>query len=287
MFYVEPSLCNGCAICARVCSKNLIEVDGDRKARYLPGYCNRCGHCYAACPTGAIKLEANPEDWDMRSVPTPGIGYGDLVYFLRCRRSIRLFQPTPVAPDLIEKIVDAARWSSATNNQRNLRMTVVTSRKTLDLLRRETVKMLRLCRTLNRHPFLAALYGFLDRSARAIVGPETGADIQATLAKWEGGSDSIFHHAPVVVVAYEPRTDLSPKDNSAFAMYNLVLAAHTLGLGTCICGWAQAAIERSRVARNVLQIPPEFTVTLAVAVGYPALSFKRPPPRPKIPKTFK
>jgi NADH:ubiquinone oxidoreductase subunit F (NADH-binding) len=51
---IDEALCNGCAVCLKVCPANAIS--GERKAlhRIDPDVCNRCGACRQACPTEAV-----------------------------------------------------------------------------------------------------------------------------------------------------------------------------------------------------------------------------------------
>jgi NADH:ubiquinone oxidoreductase subunit F (NADH-binding)/Pyruvate/2-oxoacid:ferredoxin oxidoreductase delta subunit len=51
---IDEALCNGCAVCIKVCPANAIS--GERKAlhRIDPDVCNRCGACRQACPTEAV-----------------------------------------------------------------------------------------------------------------------------------------------------------------------------------------------------------------------------------------
>lgn len=75
--YLEPTLCNGCTSCARICPVNCIKVetlrvvpddpeqpmiaDGSKRKLWVPVYdidfakCCFCGLCTTVCPTFAIK----------------------------------------------------------------------------------------------------------------------------------------------------------------------------------------------------------------------------------------
>jgi len=59
------------------------------------------------------------------------------------------------------------------------------------------------------------------------------------------------------------------------AAQNILLAAHALGLGTCLVGFASSAMQREeRIARD-LGIPPGETVRAVIAVGHPAVRYER------------
>ena len=57
--------CNGCGACARVCSVQRIEVNGQGPS--IPKgkpECIHCARCMAVCPAGAIDFDADWERWD-------------------------------------------------------------------------------------------------------------------------------------------------------------------------------------------------------------------------------
>jgi len=82
--------------------------------------------------------------------------------------------------------------------------------------------------------------------------------------------------APVVVaIVGDPRGNRWMTVDCALAGANLMLAAHSLGLGTCwIGGFDQDAL------RPVLGVPPEREIVGLVTLGYPA---ENPKPPPRIP----
>jgi heterodisulfide reductase subunit A len=55
--HIDPALCTGCGLCARVCPFNAIEVDRERKtARVISAMCMGCGNCGATCTFGAVTM---------------------------------------------------------------------------------------------------------------------------------------------------------------------------------------------------------------------------------------
>jgi len=62
--------------------------------------------------------------------------------------------------------------------------------------------------------------------------------------------------------------------DAALAMHQLVLAAHSLGLGTVYTGWFD-----NKKAESILGVPQGFTVVALTPLGYPDLSPKTTPRR--------
>lgn len=168
---------------------------------------------------------------------------------IKTRRSIRRYKSTPVDDRAIETVLEAARWAPSWANSQCWRFVVVKDSKIKDKL-------------------AEALIGISDRPNRAT---------------------EAFRQAPVVIVACaelgrsgysvrEPGKLVTDKGDwfmfdVALAMQNLVLAAHSLGLGTVFIG----AFDAKKVAK-ILRVPEGFCVVSMTPLGYPD---EEPPVRPR------
>ena len=90
------------------------------------------------------------------------------------------------------------------------------------------------------------------------------------------GIDTLFYHAPVLIVAHVD-TDLStmPGVDAGIAVTQMALMAEALELGTCFCGFIVLAIETSPELRKILQIPEKHAVPISFVTGYPDMHFLR------------
>jgi len=164
---------------------------------------------------------------------------------IKTRKSIRRYKTTPIDDKTIELVLEAARWAPSWRNTQCWRFIVV---------RDEGVKA----------------------ELADVLGTNRAADATRT--------------APVVIVACavlrtsgysrdgEPATDKGDwyMFDVALAMQNLVLAAHSLGLGTVHVG----LFDAKKVA-TILRVPSDSCVVEMTPLGYPE---QEPEPRPRLRK---
>jgi len=156
---------------------------------------------------------------------------------IKTRRSIRKYKSTPVDDKDIELVLEAARWAPSWANTQCWRLIVVR-----------------------------------DSNIKAEL-------TQALISKSSGpnpATDAV-RNAPVVIVACaelgksgyfegKPTTDKGDwyMFDTALAMQNLTLAAHSLGLGTVHVG----LFDAKKVSR-ILEVPQGFCVVAMTPLGYP------------------
>jgi len=158
----------------------------------------------------------------------------DVLEAIKARRSVRSYKEDPVPEDLVEKLLDAARWAPTGGNIQPWRFIVVRERTLLDLLKKVSP-------------------GYLGDAPLAIVicsDKEHSYRVGGQLAK-----------------------DYLTIADCSMAAANITLAAHALGLGTCVVkSFSHSAVK------ELLNIPRGVEPELIVVVGYPA-SIPEPPPR--------
>lgn len=169
---------------------------------------------------------------------------------IKARRSIRKYKTDPVDNKTVELVLEAARWAPSWHNEQCWRFIVVRDGSIKAELANTLIKRKR-DDTLVDNP-----------SAEAIKGAPTVIVACAELEKsgYEKG---------------KPVTDKGDwyMFDVALAMQNLVLAAHSLGLGTVHVG----AFDAEKAA-NILQVPQGFCVVVMTPLGYPD---QEPNPRPR------
>jgi nitroreductase len=210
--------------------------------------------------------------------------------FLASRRTTRDFLPTPVPESLIDEIIADGLTSPSWSNTRPIMVAVATGevrdRMSVEFLERwkivapargnrwEQFKLLFSRRGLpTSNSLIARPYrpDLLPRAQR--VGAELfkhlGIDRKDRVARdaaWAKNYE--FFGAPVelFILTHTSLGKFSANDAGLFAM-NLMLSAHSKGLGTC----AQGAVGiYDDMVRKEFEVPEGYELLYGIAVGYPS-----------------
>lgn len=162
----------------------------------------------------------------------------ELLRVIMGRRSIRLFMEKEVTKDLIEKIVLAGRCAPSGHNMQTWRFTVLQNKKDISELKKITKQVAELKKS--------SFYGFQN--------PQT------------------------IIVVSNDRRGFTALQDSSCAIENMLLMAHSLGLGACwLNSWIQISDEPEiRKLLSLYEIPNTHIVHGVVALGYPATQIKTP-----------
>jgi nitroreductase len=107
--------------------------------------------------------------------------------------------------------------------------------------------------------------------------------VREGLEKWEtGGHDILFHGAPAAVVVGSKKEASCPGEDALLATQNMLLAAHVLGLGTCLIGFAIEAMKRDNSILRRIGIPGDESPHAVIALGYPNEVYQRVTGRKKV-----
>lgn len=211
--------------------------------------------------------------------------------FLASRRSTRDFLATPVAPEVIERILADSLTAPSWSNTRPFKVAVATGdvrdRISSEFLSRWGVlsKIMRKG-LLNKLRLIYSRYG-LPTSNRMIVKPypdelkpraeRVGRELYETLGVTRGdrtardqqwAKNYSFFGAPVELFIYVHKSlHIYAASDAGLMMQNLSLSAHAQGLGTC----AQGAVAIwDDVVRKEFDVPKNYRLLCGVALGYPS-----------------
>jgi len=286
---IDPDSCIGCGLCVEVCPAKTISMQGD-KAVVTGSYSMACGHCEAVCPVDAIRVEALEHPFilataavDDHWLPHGEFDTGQLVRLMLSRRSCRNYKDKEVDRMLLEDLVKIGSTAPSGTNSQPWTFTILASRAEVVILGREIARFFHGINRLATKPwlrFLAKIFGrdALDRYFRSYY--ET---VRQGLRLWDReGVDTLFHGAAAAILVGGRKSGNTPKEDALLASQNILLAAHSLGLGSCMIGFAVEAVKRDRQIRKLLQIPDDESVYAVIALGYPDEEYKKTGLRKKI-----
>jgi nitroreductase len=94
--------------------------------------------------------------------------------------------------------------------------------------------------------------------------------VKKSLDDWkESGKDKLFHGATAVIIVASKPGATCPAEDALLATQNILLAAHSMGLGTCLIGYAVAAMAQDPDMQCRLGITSREKVYAVIALGHP------------------
>ncbi|MDD4952987.1 MAG: nitroreductase family protein, partial [Desulfovibrionaceae bacterium] len=274
---VDAAACTGCGMCVRVCPDGPLDMAGGR-AVVIDRRCLGCGHCQAACPVGAVSV-AGLDPWasrfsSFRADPAwlgfGGLDPGILARLLLSRRSCRNYQDRPVPRDILEDLVRLAVTAPSGANSQAWTFTLFPDREAVAALGQAVAGFFeRLNRTAEK-AWLLTLLRLAGRPGLAEYHRRHHDGVARALEAWrERGEDHLFHGAAAVILVGSRPGASCPAEDALLAAGNMLLAAHCLGLGSCLIGYAVAALRRDRATARAAGLPADEEVHAAVALGWP------------------
>jgi len=273
---INVKKCTGCGLCAEVCPVFILELRAKKAAvvEALRELCNNCGHCGAVCPVGAIAQKAREEKGFS---PRKGglIDAETLQFFLRRRRSIRLYKKQPVSRETVAKIIEAGRFAPTGENRQGVHYLVLDAPAQIAELGDMCTAFLEKGVKIAGHRYSQALLARLGSREMAASLGRYATLYRIFQERRQRGEDRLLYHAPVVILVHASRWDTSSAFNCAVALYSAALQTHALGLGTCFNGFLQVSANLSPKVKRFLGIPRGHLCYGTMTLGYPRVSFKR------------
>jgi len=210
---------------------------------------------------------------------------------IRTRRSIKKFKPDPVPDELIEKVLEAARWAPSGHNFQVCRYIVVKdgeTREKLRLIATESVRNSARARRNWTFEEYKQSVQYLPEFSRADEWSRWRIKSSDEWVKWRMEKEreepfdlswpyEYVRQAPVIIVIcanrYAPYLFRGKKVGAVGWMKdafcnaeNIILAAHDLGLGATLN--TRVATGNLRELKRILNIPGDYTPVAVVCMGY-------------------
>ncbi len=280
---IDRNLCTACGGCISVCPDRILQPDADGKPAVSGEFCMLCAHCYAVCPVGAVMVPGLDTDLGLltinekKAAATAAITIEDLLGLMRRRRSCRKFKPEPPELSVLTDLVKRGTTAPSGTNSQGWQFIILPERADVLKLGEATASFYRNLNQKAANP----LYRL---AARLFAGDALGryyrryhASVAAGLQQWdESGSDHLFHGAPAAILVAADVSSSCPAEDGLLATQNILLAAESLGLGTCLIGFVVEALKHDKRIPVLLCLGSNERVYSVIACGYPDVSFQRP-----------
>ncbi len=176
-----------------------------------------------------------------------------MIETIKSRRSVRAYEPKPVPRDILNTIIEAGNEAPSAMNSQPWRFVVVEDKEAKKkLLAVALPKAKKITETLKD------------------IDPER---YEAIKKRYGELPDPVYYSAPTIVFVIG--NGMYAEHSCPMACENMMLAAHSLGLGSCWVGFGAMVTDDPEV-RGLLELQEGDAIFGPILLGYPRTS----PPRP-------
>lgn len=286
---IDTDKCTGCGLCVEVCPSDTLSMRADESSGKMVAvitgeYSLQCDHCAAVCPEEAITLSnIEPRSLKLDTMPMPET-YADttlepaeFIHLIHQRRSCREYRKKPLSRDVLSDLVKIGTMAPSGTNCQLWTFTLLNSHDSVTRLGEAIGHFFRLFNKIAKFPPVRLLSKVLPRDPIGLYNREFHERVARALREYdEHGRDRLFYGAPSVILVGSKPGGSTPKEDALLAAQNILLAAHAMGLGTCLIGLAVEAIRIDPRIRRLLELGPSEQIHAVITVGYPKVHYHRP-----------
>ncbi|MDP2911639.1 MAG: nitroreductase family protein [Candidatus Omnitrophota bacterium] len=161
---------------------------------------------------------------------------------IKSRRSIRKYLDKPISKEIIDKLIEAAKWAPSGMNEQPWGFIVVQDKALIKELSGRSIPYIN--KMIEENP---KFIGYKKRMAVKDF--------------------SIFYHAPCVIIILGKKDIFSYQNDCAMAAQNMMLAASSMDIGSCWVGMMNV-LNEDKWFREKFQLPDNYRVVAPLALGY-------------------
>lgn len=172
------------------------------------------------------------------------------------RRAIRRFDERQIEEEILQQIVQAGLYAPSAGGKQGVIFAVCQDREVNERLGK--------IKRANSHPHMATAKNYVSKEQ-----PSIADDLKLVNA---------FYDAPTVITMFAPKNFLFSADDCAVAAENMMLAADSLGIGSCYIGqgWTAFADSYGQEILRKWKIRTDYYAVMQLLLGYPKADDKHP-----------
>lgn len=277
MVTIDPKKCVGCGLCEKICHHKCIEVTKKENEFVIQidhELCSTCSQCIAICPQRAIMWNAQPPlRFERKNLPTPS----QVEELLKERRTVRNFKGRRIDRAVLEEI--AAMGGYAPTNDFHLKCLICDDPNIITDLDNITLKRLTIYHTLVFDKrFTFNIFKFLSPNVNRIMKEKIQRSIDL---------GTTFESPPAAIIfVIGNRKTLLSAESAQFAVYNMILYAQTIGLGSRYLASGAVVFNKNTRARRILGLSADEMIWGALELGVPLIRFSNKVAGKELPITF-
>lgn len=280
---IDKGKCTGCGICVTICPYRAIILSKET-AKYILKDCFLCGQCQAVCPENAIllpqmgiKLGLVTMEEGKVAIPPGKTNAAELVTLMRSRRSCRNYQNKFVELAMLEDLVKIGTTAPSGTNSQSWDFVILPTMGDLQVLGGMVAGYYRKLNRLAEKPFLRFMVKIFGKDRLGRYFRRYHDSVAEALREWdEKGTDRLFHGAVAAILVTGKKDASCPAEDALLATQNILLAAHAMGLGSCLVGFVVEAMRRDSELKKLVGIADDEDIYSVIALGYPAVNYLRP-----------
>ncbi len=276
--HINYDKCTSCGLCANICKDYSLTIKEGKMIVNENSFfdCFGCGQCMAICPTGAITVTGREISSD-DLIPIPPkeekTNYDQLYKLMIGRRSIRDFKSKDVEEELISKIVEATQTAPMGIPPSDVYLTIFKGTKKVSEFSEDVIEHITKIKGMLSKRWLW-IWRFSGKETYKMMKSFVNPLVEGLTDDKQKGINHLLYNAPLAIYfSASPYSDIAdPYIPATYAM----LAAESLGLGSCMIGCVDPFLKRgAKELKTKWKIPQKSPAGIIVIFGYPKYKYAK------------